>query len=443
MKTQINSVLALCAAFFFALVAEGDEVVQRRLSITSQPSGATVFVDGKVRGQTPLMLFNLEPKVHHIRYNLKGYEDADELVDMAGGTIVSSSVILREERGLLLIKTDPAGCQIRVDGAVVGESPRFIGNLTSKDTHTIKLSKTGYRDQMLTVRFKGREPIVREEKMVLDSGVVNIVTDPAGAEVMVNGIVRGYSPVLVKEIPKGTTTVRLKLDGYKDEVRELKMGAGEQQTMSVSLTALPGTLHITSLPVNATVYVNEENRGKTPLSIPRLPSGDYEVRCEAQGYASISKKITISNGKSVREDFKLTNVSGRIEVKTAPVGAEVWLDGRRIGNTKAISGEFADTSDTFILDGILEGEHTVMFRKDGYYEATRTITVKAKGTARIPTVRMRKAFVPDVEITTADGKFRGVYKVQTPSSIIIETSPGVEYPIPRDFIRKIDYLIGK
>lgn len=443
MKTLLNRALVLGAAFFFTLVALSDEAVQRRASITSQPSGATVFVDGKVRGQTPLMLFDLTPGVHHIRYNLNGYEDADDFVDMAGGTIVSSSVILREEHGLLLIKTDPAGCQIKVDGSVVGESPRFIGNLTSKDAHTIKLSKTGYRDQMITVRFKGREPIVREEKMVLDSGVVNIVTDPAGAEVTVNGIVRGKSPVLVKEIPKGTTTVRLKLDGYKEEVRELKMGAGEQQTMSVPLTALPGTLYLTSMPFNATVYVNEENRGKTPLTIPRLPSGEYEVRCEAQGYASVTKKITIGNGKAVREEFKLANVSGRIEIKTSPVGAEILLDGRRFGNTKAISGEFADTSDTFIIDGVLEGEHTVLVRKEGYYEAARPISVKAKGTARIPTVRLRKAFVPDVEITTADGKFRGVYKVQTPSAIIVETSPGVEYPIPRDFIRKIDYLISK
>lgn len=436
-----RSVFGFAIGLLAAMSVFAQERVQTRVGITSQPERATVYIDGRVRGQTPLMLFDLEDGIHHLKYHLSGYEDVDDYIDISEGPIVNRSAVLTEEKGLLLIKTDPVGCQIKIDGATIGESPRFIGNLSVKDVHTVKLSKTGYRDQTLTIRFKGREPIVREEKLILDSGVVNIITEPADAEVTVNGIVKGRSPILVSDLPKGTAIVRLKLDGYKEETRELRLNAGDRQTLSVPMVALPGTLHIITTPAHASVYLNDEIRGTSPLSIPRLDPGEYSVRCEAEGYAPEFKTITIDNGKSVREEFRLENIMGRIELKTTPVGANILLDGRKVGETEAQAGIYADASDTFSISDVPEGEHTVIIRKDGYHDIAKTIRVKAKSTVRIPHVYLKKAFVPDVEITTTDGTFRGVYKGDTSSTIILETSPGVEYPIPRNFIRKVEYLV--
>lgn len=435
-----RSVFGFAVCFLVAMSVFAQERVPTRVGITSQPDRATVYIDGRIRGQTPIMLFDLEEGVHHLKYHLNGYEDVDDYIDISEGPIINRSAVLTEEKGLLLIKTDPVGCQIKIDGATVGETPRFIGNLSVKDVHTVQLSKTGYRDQTLTIRFKGREPIVREEKLILDSGVVNIITEPANAEVTVNGIVKGHSPILVSDLPKGTAIVRLKLDGYMDETRELRLNAGDQQTLSVPMVALPGTLHIVTTPAHVSIYLNNEIRGTSPISIPRLSPGEYVVRCEAEGFAPFSKTITIDNGKSLREEFCLDNIMGRIELKTSPVGASIFLDGRKVGETGSLAGIHADDSDTFSISDVVEGEHTIIIRKVGYHDVAKTIQVKAKGTVRIPHIYLKKAFVPDVEITTTDGMFRGVYKGQTSSTIILETTPGVEYPIPRDFIRKVEYL---
>lgn len=437
---KIRSLVACSCFLASALIGFAQERIQSRVSITSQPDRATVYIDGRIRGQTPLMIFDLDKGVHHLKYHLNGYEDVDDYIDMSEGPIIDRTAVMREEKGLLLIKTDPVGCQIKIDGASVGESPRFIGNLTAKDLHTIKLSKAGYRDQVLTIRFKGREPIVREEKLILDSGVVNIITDPDNAEVTVNGIVKGYSPILVRDLPKGSAIIRLKLDGYKDETRELRMNAGDQQTLSVPMTALPGTLHVITTPSHASVYLNDEIQGTAPISIPRLSPGEYTVRCESAGFTSLTKTIKIENGKSVREEFVLNNILGRVEIRTSPIGTEVFLDGHKVGVTSGISGEQSDTSDTFAIDNVQEGTHTVIFRKEGYHEFAKVIHVKAKGTIRLPHINLKKAFIPDIEVTTVDGKFRGVFKNQTVSTIIIETTPGVEYPIPREFVRKVEYL---
>lgn len=438
-RMKIGRAASLFCGMLLCLAALAKSGAPSRVNLTSEPSGATVFVDGANRGTTPLMLFDLEPGRHHLKYRMAGCTDGDVFLTTHEGQVVDHNEVLEEERGLLLLKTDPEGCNIKVDGVSVGETPRFIGNLTVRDTHSIRLSKAGYQDQTISVKFNGREPLVREEKLVLDSGVLDVVTDPAGAEVTVNGIGRGKTPVLVRDIPKGTIAVKLVLEGYREETREIRMNAGEQQTLSVSLTGLPGTLHLLSDPTDASFYVNDEARGRAPLSIPGLKPGDYVVRCEREGYGTLTRTITIRNGESTREEFKLSNVMGRIEVRTLPVGADVYLDGRKVGVTKGTGGP-DELSDVFPIERVMEGEHQLVLRKEGFQEVSRSVRVESKQTAKHHRVVMKRAFIPNIEVETANGTFRGVFRSQNESTIIIETKPGTDYPIPRSFVRKIKPL---
>lgn len=417
------------------------ERVKSRVSLSSQPEAASVFVDGVNRGSSPLMLFDLQPGRHQVKFRLNGYVEVDDFIITGERAVVEKNVILEEEYGLLLLKTEPAGCLVEIDGRSARRvTPCFVEDLTTKDIHIVKLSKQGYREKIITVKFNGREPQVREEKLMLDSGVINLISDPAGAQVMVNGIVRGTTPHLERGVPTGTATVKFKLDGFKEEVRELRMNAGEQQTLSVTLAGLPGTLHLLSTPTSASFYVNDEARGRGPLTIPGLKPGDYTVRCEAEGYATMTRVITIGNGLSVREEFRLSNTMGKIDVRTVPAGAEICLDGRRIGLTRSSGGDDSEPSDLFTIDNLMEGEHTVTIRRGGFLEAVRTVQVAAKETAHLGRVALRRAFIPNIEVTTANGVFRGVFKSQNAETIIIETKPGTDYPIPRQFVRKVEYL---
>lgn len=416
--------------------------IPTRVSLSSQPAGAMVSIDGMNRGATPIMLFDLQPGLHRVTYRLNGYLDVCDIINTEETPIIDRSVILEEEKGLLLLKTEPEGCHIKIDGLSVGQTPRFIGTLSTKDTHTIKLSKPGYREQTLTVKFKGREPIVREETLMLDSAALEILSDPAGAEVMVNGIIRGKTPLSVKDIPKGTATIKLNLAGYRSEVRELRMNAGDRETLSVTMEGVPGTLHLLSIPARANFYVNGEARGKGPLTLANLKAGVYVVRCEAEGYAAQTREIKLTNGASVHEEFRLSNTMGKFDLRTIPGGADVFLDGHKVGQTRASSGDDSEVSDLLTIDGVSEGEHVVTVRRNGYLEAVRSVNVVARETTHVNRILLKRTFVPNIQIETVNGTFRGVYKEQNEEAIIIETKPGTSYPIPRQFVRKVEYLVN-
>ncbi len=343
-----------------------------------------------------------------------------------------------ENCGLLLLKTDPAGCDISIDGVSVGCTPRLITDLDASGVYKVRFRKEGYLDQEIKVKFEGRKPVVREERMVSASGAIEAISTPAGATVTINGVSRGVTPLVVSGVPKGRATVEFHLDGFIDEKRELKVNAGDEQTLAIALRALPGTLHLSSIPEGARFYVNGVLRGKGPLALPGLMPGEYAVRAELAGHDTLERKVALANGESASEEFRMTSVMGHLEVRTSPAGAQVELDGKVVGVTKE-SGAADEFSAPLPIDGLLAGEHRLVVRKEGYAEAVRHPEIRNSKTSRHK-VRLKRVFVPDVELVTSHGTYRGILKANTQTAVIVEVSLGIEQSFPRTEIRKITFL---
>lgn len=428
-------------SFVLAFVSFAADGVRMQVNITSQPEGATVIIDGKDRGTTPLPLFDLAPGRHHLKYRMAGYVERDRFFNTqeAQGSYLEKNEVLEEEKGLLLLKTEPEGCDIQIDGVSVGRTPRLITHLPVNGTYNVRLRKAGYQDQAIKVKFEGRKPLVREENLVLASGTIDISSEPAGAEVTVNGIVKGQTPLRVTEVPRGRATVKFRLDGFAEEVRELAINAGDVQMLPIVLKGLPGTLQLTSVPEGARFYVNNEAKGRGPLSIPGLKPGEYTVRAELEGYGTMMKTVRIDNGQSASEEFRMSNVMGRIEVRSSPVGAQVFLDGKLCGVTKS-KDPSAEFSDILPIENVMEGEHTLVLKMEGFADKTSHPKVKSEQTAKYHNQRLRRIFTPDVEIVTARGNYQGVLICKSGDWVEIETKPGITQSFARDEIRDIKFI---
>ena len=199
----MKSLFLALAMLALGLAAEAQKGPTTRVDIASQPERASVVVDGVDRGLSPITLFDLSPGRHHLKFRLAGYAEQDRLITVEEGRPSQHSDVLEPEKGLLLVKSDPAGCEITIDGVAMGLTPRLITTLNAKDVYRMTLRKTGYQPATFEVKFSGRTPLVRDETLLLDSGVLDLVSEPSGAEVSVNGIVRGRTPVVVDNVPKG------------------------------------------------------------------------------------------------------------------------------------------------------------------------------------------------------------------------------------------------
>ena len=61
-----------------------------------------------------------------------------------------------------------------------------------------------------------------------------------------------------------------------------------------------GSLHITSRPPGATVYLDDTRIGKTDIMIHAIPVGSHKLRLEREGYARIEQLISVKSGRTVR-----------------------------------------------------------------------------------------------------------------------------------------------
>ena len=429
------------AVAFFAM--SGVQARQpSRVDVTSNPDAARVTVDGAPRGMTPLQLFDLGPGRHLFHVEAPGCQAADEYLTVGDeGTYLQKHFELSREKALMLLRTDPDGAEVKCQGLHYGVTPLLVTTLATDSEYAFELSRPGYRPAKILAKPVGRTPLVVTERLVIDSGTLECITEPAGAEVVINGVARGNTPVTVENIAKGDATVSFRLKGFRSESRQVVVSPdGSRQTVSVKLVGLPATLHLVSSPEGARVFVDDNYQGKTPTSAPQLAAGEHKVRIELDGHATQERTVHVENGGESTETFQMESVLGRLQIVTVPAGAKVTVDGKAVGTTRMTPG--SSRSAVLSVEKVAAGDRSIVASAPGCQDVARKVKVPPKGTASV-TIVLKRLFVPDTEIETVQGTTRRGVLIgdgKEVDGVHLEVSPGVEQVFPHDSIRKLRQL---
>lgn len=94
----------------------------------------------------------------------------------------------------------------------------------------------------VTVKIKSPSPsTINVEDTVAQGSPLVVETLPAGAEVMVNGIKKGASPVVCSDLAPGPISIQIHLDNYHSIDHTITAEAGKQKKMSVLLEREAGS----------------------------------------------------------------------------------------------------------------------------------------------------------------------------------------------------------
>jgi hypothetical protein len=137
--------------------------------------------------------------------------------------------------------------------------------------------------------------------------------------------------------------------------------------------AQPGSLVISSLPDNASIVVNGQYRGKTPLTLDNLDPGTYTVNISKFGFSPSTATTNLQSGERQEITATLPAETGSLIINTTPTGARIMVDDKDAGLSPAM------------LAGLAPGNHTITITKDGYIPSTQQVKITA-GTALPVTV---------------------------------------------------------
>lgn len=406
------------------------------LSVVTEPDKANVSFDGVLREQSPVTISHLRAGTHLLSIEKAGYTPVQKTVMLTAGQHSSLTVPLERVTGLVLLQSSPDGADIEINGANRGKAPLLLPDLPP-GTYRAKGSLAGYLDRTVEFEVKDRVPLKVLVPLSSDSATLIVRTQPVGATVAVNGLTRGVTPCTLDRLPAGAAEVAISLSDYEVYRSAVKLQANEEQTIDVTLKAIPCGLTVISTPAGARVFVDEVLKGQSPVTVDSLAAGSHALRVESVGYETMSREVALKPAQKPVEEFQLVRNVGRLEVMVKPEGVQVSVDG-------AVSGTVMPGVDSAVASYAVEvpvGDHKVTLSLKGFAPIEKRVTIRKGETSTLKEV-MKRAFVADTQIKLVSGEvLTGVLGERLPNNdLMIETQLGIYKTIKAADIASVDRL---
>ena len=271
------------------------------LSVGTSPAGISVFVDGTAHGVTPLGV-ELPPGEHVIELRTATERRQIPVTLTAGGQVSQYFEFARpaQASGELLVRTDPLGASVTVDGQYVGRSPVSVPDLAA-GTHTVVLQHDigtltervlieDGRTASLVVSMGGTQKSAAAGWIRLDV--------PADVQVFENGRRIGASDLERIMLPVGRHDLEFVNDALGFRVqRAVQVSAG--QVSSVRLEWPRGSMAVNAIPW-AEVLVDGNRVGETPIGSIAVPIGTHEVVFRHPDLGERRMTVTVTTGDPVK-----------------------------------------------------------------------------------------------------------------------------------------------
>ncbi len=406
-------------------------IARATVHINTDPSGAHIRMNTIRAGISPARVI-AQPNAYLVSATRDGYFTSFDSLQLFDDTEPTHLALTLEPiPSTLLIRTTPAAAQVSIDGHASGLSPLLLRGIEPGPlTGLIQLD--GYAPLHLRHNVEPGTTQILEFDMQRESAEITIESSPDGATVYLNEEAIGTTPLQISALPAGSTELQVQMRGYRTFTETLTVEAGESRHLNISLIAEPGSIHFNSTPERARVLIDDNFRGRTPLSLSTLPAGEYRVTLEHPAYRTIQTNILLQAGEQRDFHFDMEVTGGTLIVTTTPPEARILINDILAGQTQPDPESEDETSLPYEIHPLVEGEHTVTILRTGYRRIQETIDISSHE-------RITKHYdldplpKPNYEITTATNVYRGYWSgTNDTDTIELKLETGMIRNIPRD-----------
>jgi len=302
------------------------------LKIVTEPEAAEIFLDYQLKGFSPHTLLDLPVGSYHLKLVKEGYVDHTQIISISENDtrVISARMI---QMAHLSLTTNPLECEILIDDSLYGASP-VTALVLKPGFHKIQVRKKHF------VTFEEVRSLPTGEQTNLEitldpAATLNIQSEPPEVELLVNGISKGSTPIIVTDVKPGVVKLKLQHPRYEDFLTQLVIEKGETKNLDFTLTKKVGMVRVASIPSGAQVEIDGVAKGKTPLEIRDLEYGTHLVRVTKSGYTTYEQQIEIDSHLPQEVNPHLTIAKGTLFLIPKPNDAFIYLNGRLLDQVPA------------------------------------------------------------------------------------------------------------
>lgn len=349
------------------------------LIIKADQSNAVISIDGQYAGEGEVTKsFKVgEKHTWKIECDLY-YTEADTVVIVKDNSVMTIEKVLRPAYGYVNVVTIPEnGAAVYVDNKKIGMTPCKSDKIKSGE-HTIKVMKELFSTVEET--FMITDGNTTELKINLEGNFVNVkVTTDKDASIYVDNELVGKG-VWIGRMTEGNHVFEAKKESHRNSMQNCRLVLGKDENITIpNPEPIYGALDVYSNPSGATVIIDGEPQGTTPIVINNVLVGKRVIQIKKDGYCTETREVTIVENK--KTDLNIILSAGKeLSIETNGIGDKVFIDGKKIGRSP-------------IKIVVPYGEHTFSARH-GRKKASRTIIIDKQSSVEKVNLNLAERFYP-------------------------------------------------
>src|SRR5258708_6713336 len=278
------------------------------LVVETDPTGATVILyPANIRKTSPAVFKDIKPGEASFRVEKDGYEAQDIPIEVKPGSETKAGLVrLVSLLGSAVITSEPAGAKVSLDGNsrhFDGVTP-FRQEMIPPGTHRATFQRENWRPVEKSLVVKRNE----ETGLTANLRGVNldIRSNPAGAQVKLNGREAGLTPLSLTDQAPGEYQVSLAREGYDPATRSITV----ESQATVDETLVRSVPKITRLVLfrakviyvgsgSVTLKIDGQVVGKLSNGtywVKELPAGAHTVTLRVLGIEVLARQVQLEEG---------------------------------------------------------------------------------------------------------------------------------------------------
>jgi len=321
------------------LKLQAEPLEKYSLKISSEPAGAHVWLNGYETAQiTPADLSALAAgKEQTIKLTLDGYNDYEETLNGEGGESKSINAKLDPvKKATLMVQSEPSGASILINNVDSDKlTPDAFEGMDFPAKVHVQLRKTGYKEIAEDVSLNSAKAVLFAPTLIKDITPVkvSISANIKGADVYIDDkimlttpghfdLMPGKYTVVLKKSDYKTVSEVIKISDTETQERKLYFKLNKEMPVKPAATNTPvevtrpvdaysafqtldsnqsqlAKLRIDSRPSGASVVINGQPRGVTPIMVSDLKKNvSLTVRVTKTGYQSWSRTMSLNKDRT-------------------------------------------------------------------------------------------------------------------------------------------------
>ncbi|MBR0099707.1 MAG: PEGA domain-containing protein [Treponema sp.] len=275
--------------------------------------------------------------------------------------------------------TNVSLASVYIDGSYKGTSPLTVE--VSPGSHSVRVEKSGYDTYRGTVNVADGYENTVSVTMQASVGSIRAEAkignrDFRGVDVYLDNLYKGKTPLTINDVKPGLHWLKFSKTGYDDVSDSVIVTAGYKNTVTAKF--IGADLKVYSNISGASVYVDSQYMGTTPLLVSDLEVGTHRVQISKKHYSTYSVTTDyLKSNFSYTLTGDLEKISGYLNTNVNPSNATIYCNDEEISNYN---------------EEIDEGTYTIKAHAFGYDDKTTTVTIARNKTSNISIIMDKAGF---------------------------------------------------